>query len=307
MNANLDVVTGAFGFTGRYIARRLLASGRRVTTLTRRPERNDEFGDLVKAIPYHFDNPRALVDSLRGVDTLYSTYWVRFEYGLTTFAKVVADATTLFECAEKAGVRRVVHTSVSNPSLDLPLPYFQGKARLEEALKETVSSYVILRPTLIFGVEDILINNIAYLLRRFPFFAVPGSGEYRVQPVYAGDVAEIAARVGEASENMVVDVAGPEIFTFNQLVRILAEGIGSRVKIVNVNPWVALKLSNLVGLIVDDVILTRDEMDGLMRDLLISADPPAGHTSFSAWVADHASLLGMQYASEMERHFGSIP
>lgn len=307
MNTDLDAVTGAFGFTGRYIARQLLATGRRVITLTGHPDRTDEFADRIQAVPYHFDDRQSLIESLRGVDTLYNTYWVRFEYKQTTFASAVANATTLFECAEKAGVRRVVHTSVSNPSLDLPLPYFQGKARLEEALKNTVSSYAILRPTLIFGVEDILINNIAYLLRRFPFFAVPGSGEYRLQPVYAGDVAEIAARVGQESENLVVDVAGPDIFSFNQLVRLLAEHVGSRAKVVDLNPGIALRLSQLVGWTVGDVILTRDEMEGLMRDLLISADPPAGHTTFKTWVAANASLLGKQYASELERHYGSIP
>ena len=307
MRTDLDAVTGAFGYTGKYIARQLLASGRRVITLTGHPERGDEFGEQVKAVPYHFDDSLALVDSLRGVDTLYNTYWVRFEYGQTTFASAVSNAARLFECAEKAGVRRVVHTSVSNPSLALPLPYFQGKARLEEVLKQTVSSYAILRPTLIFGVEDILINNISYFLRRFPFSAVPGSGEYRVQPVYAGDVAEIAARVGQESENLVLDVAGPDTFTFNQLVRLLAKHVGSRAKVVNLSPGLSLRLSQLIGWTVGDVVLTRDEMEGLMRELLISDQPPAGHTVFSAWVAENASLLGKHYASEIERHFGSIP
>ena len=85
-----------------------------------------------------------------------------------------------------------MHISITNPSLDSPLPYFRGKAILEKEIRASGISHAIVRPTVLFGKEDILINNITYLLRRLPVFAIPGSGDYRLQPIYVEDLAEIA-------------------------------------------------------------------------------------------------------------------
>ena len=248
MNNERIAVTGAFGYTGKYITRRLLAQGKQVITLTGHPERPNEFKGRVEAFPFNFEKPEALTASLLGVETLYNTYWVRFDHGESTFERAVANTRVLINCAQAAGVRRLVHVSISNPSIDSPLPYFRGKALLEEAIQQSGFSYAILRPTVIFGREDVLINNIAYLLRRFPVFAVPGSGDYRLQPVFVEDMANLAVQAGQGDNNLTLDVVGPEIFTFDELVGLIARALGSRRRLIHLPPGLALALSRLVGI-----------------------------------------------------------
>lgn len=298
-----DMVTGAFGFTGRYIARRLIAQGRRVRTLTGHPGRPDPFGGEVTACPFNFDKPEELRESLRGIATLYNTYWVRFPHGERTFEQAVEHTRILLRGAAEAGVRRIVHVSITNAAEASTIPYFHWKGVLERAVRESGLSWAILRPALIFGREDIIINNIAWLLRRFPLFAVFGTGEYQVQPIYVEDLAELAVDAGGREDDMEIDAVGPELFTFTDLVRLIAEKIGSRARIVHLPPTLALKLSGMVGAIVQDVLLTQDELAGLMSDLLVSGRPPTGRTRLSAWLESHAEQVGREYASELARHY----
>lgn len=303
--SELNVVTGAFGYTGKYVARRLLSMGKRVKTLTTHPDRPSPFGDRVSVAPFDFDRPEALIESLRGAAALYNTYWVRFDYGSATFEAAVENTKTLFRAAKEAGVRRVVHVSVSNPSEDSPLSYFRGKALLEKALVESGLSHAIVRPTVTFGDEDILINNIAWLLRRFPVFAILGEGDYRVQPIFVEDVAELMVSAGSQSGNLVVDAAGPEVYTFDTLVRTIKSAVRSRARIVHLPPRLALFLSQVIGVFVGDVVLTQEEVDGLMAGLLVSSGPPTGRTHLSEWLREHAHTVGAKYASEVKRHFRS--
>ena len=299
----LDVVTGAFGYTGKYITRELLARGRRVRTLTGHPDRPNPFGVEIELFPYAFDDPPRLVDALRGADVLYNTYWIRFPKGERTFERAVEHTRILFRAAKEAGVRRVVHVSITNPSEDSPLPYFRGKALCEQALKETGLSYAILRPTVIYGREDILINNIAWFLRRFPIFGIPGDGQYRVQPIYVEDMARQAVALGAREDNAVVDAVGPETFTFDALVRLLRDAVGSRALMVHLPPRMAWAVAQVVGWLVGDVILTWDEVQGLMANLLVSEGPPTGETRFSEWIRENVAWLGRRYASEIARHY----
>jgi uncharacterized protein YbjT (DUF2867 family) len=301
--SELDVVTDATGYSGKYIARRLLAAGRRVKTLTNHPSRPNPFGDQIKALPYHFEDPEKLQRNLQGVATLYNTYWVRFPHGAHSFEKAIANTRALIRAAERAGTRKFVHISIANPSQDSPLAYYRGKAALEAALAQSSLSWEIVRPTVIFGLEDILINNIAWLIRHFPVFAVPGSGEYRLQPVFAEDLAEIAVNAAANEENVTVDAAGPEAFSFNELVRLIARTLGGRIRIVHVNPTLSYYLTRVLGFAVRDVILTREEIQGLMANLLVSSQPPLGRTRLSEWLGQNAARLGSRYASELDRHF----
>lgn len=255
----------------------------------------------MEAHPYHFDRPDELVRSLQGAAVLYNTYWVRFDHTDFTHEQAIRNTLTLFECAVRAGVPRVVHISITNPSLDSPLPYFRGKAHLEEALKETGMSYAILRPTVLFGKEDILINNIAWMLRRFPIFAVFGDGSYRLQPIYVDDLAKLAVQYGQTQENVVIDAIGPETFTYRELVRTIADAIGVRRPIIGVPPSAGLWMAKIIGYIVKDVVMTKEEIEGLMANLLVTSSPPAGTTRFGEWVRENASVLGQRYSSELAR------
>ncbi|HJY87141.1 MAG TPA: NAD(P)H-binding protein [Candidatus Acidoferrales bacterium] len=303
LGSEWNVVTGAFGFTGQYITRRLLSLGRKVRTLARHPSRASPFGNQVEVAPLDFERPDELRRALGDANTLFNTYWVRFEHGRVTFDQAVSNTEKLIRAAKEAGVRRIVHLSVSNPAEDSSLPYFRGKALVEEAIRESGLSYAMIRPTVIFGVEDILINNIAWLLRRFPIFAVPGRGGYRLQPVFVEDVAELAVAAARQTEDSILDAVGPEQFTFDEVVRLIARAVGSKAKIIHVRPKMALWLAGLVGHLVRDVVLTRDEVEGLMANLLVSAGPPTGRTRFSGWLRENADRVGTQYASELARHF----
>jgi len=291
----IDVVTGAFGNIGKHIGDRLLRDGREVRTLTR----SSAYRYNVESLPFNFDNPSNLAESLRGAATLYNTYWVRFAYGKTTHEKAVENSLALIKAAEQAGVRRIVHISITNPSEESALSYFRGKALVEKVITESSLSYAIVRPTVVFGSRSILFNNIAWLLRRFPIFPIPGSGDYQIQPVSVEDVAEIAVSAGQKEDNIVVDAVGPEVYTYDQLVRLIAGRVHSRANIIHVRPRLAFLLAKVVGYLVRDVVITNEEVEGLMANLLVSRGSPTGQMLFSTWLEETGDHLGVHYFSEL--------
>lgn len=296
-------VTGTGSFTGRYIAQRLLDAGHEVIGLSRRPAARHPLTSRVTSRPFNFDRPRALADSLRGVDTLYNTYWIRFARGRTTFDQAVRNTATLVEAAREAGVRRIVHLSVVNATDAPEIPYFAAKARAEELVAQSGISCAIVRPTLTYGDDDILVNNLAWTLRRFPVFGMPGSGRGRLQPVYVDDVAELAVRLGPGITNVTVDAAGPEVYTLREFVEVIRRSVGSRAVVVPMPVPLALVASGVIGVFVRDVVLTPDEVTELEASLLASKGPPTGATSFSAWVAERGSRLGRRWSSELARNY----
>ena len=299
----LNVVTGAFGYTGRYIARRLLSMGEQVATLTGHPERPNPFGGQVRVARFRFDDEGELARSLEGATTLYNTYWVRFPRGEVTFDKAVENTLALIRAARQAGVRRLVHISITNASVDSPFPYFWGKGVLERAIAGAGLSYAIIRPTVVFGPGDVLINNIAWFLRKFPVFAVFGAGDYPIQPVHVEDVAELAVSAAQAEGNVALDAVGPETYTFDEMVRLIAETVGSRARLAHLPPRLAHLLIRVAGCLVRDVVLTSDEVAGLMAGLLVSQDSPTGSTRLSDWLGQNAGVVGTGYASELRRHY----
>jgi len=295
------VVTGAFGYSGRYIARRLLERGCEVRTLTNSPDRKNEFEGRVTASRFHFGDHAKLVESLRGASVLYNTYWVRFNHVDFKHSVAVENTLKLFAAALDAGVRRIVHVSITNPSEDSRLEYFAGKARLETALRQSGLSYAILRPAVLFGKEDVLINNIAWLLRRLPIFGVFGNGEYRLQPIYVDDLARLAVEQGQTEQDCVIDAIGPETFTYRELVEQIGLIVGKARPIISVPPVIGYAVGTALGRLVGDVIITREEIEGLMANLLYVDSPPAGATRLTEWVRQHADTLGRRYASELAR------
>ena len=301
MKQTLHAVTGAFGYSGKYIAKRLLDRGHEVITLTNSLNRANPFDGRVKPYTFNFDNLAELTESLRGVSVLYNTYWVRFNHKMFQHADAVRNTMVLFEAAKTANVERIVHVSITNPSEDSPLEYFSGKAKLERALMESGISHTILRPTVLFGKEDILINNIAWALRRLPVFGVFGSGEYRLQPIYVEDIASLAVEQGAKRDNVIIDAIGPQTFTYKELVNVIGEIIGKERSIISVPPAVGFMVGWVLGKCVGDVMITREEIKGLMADLLFVDSPPAGDTRLTDWIREHADTLGRKYTSELAR------
>jgi NADH dehydrogenase len=298
-----DCVTGALSYTGRHIAIRLLADGRAVRTLTAHPDRDPELAARLEVQPYRFDDPVALARSFDGVTTLYNTYWVRFPYGDTRFETAVAQSRALFNAARRAGVQKIVHVSITNPSLTSDLGYFRGKALVEDALARVGLPYGIVRPTVVFGGTDVLVNNIAWLLRHLPVFAVAGNGAYRVRPVHVDDVARLCVEAAATPEDAIVDAVAPESFAFVDLVRAIGHSIGAARPIVHLPPSAVTVLSRVLGTGLHDALLTKDELAGLMRGLVDTDGPTTGVIDLRSWLLAHRDTVGTVYASELARHY----
>jgi len=296
-------VTGAFSYSGKYITKRLLERGEEVITLTGHSNRPDSFNGQVKVYPLDFDEA-GMTRSLQGADVLVNTYWVRFDKGKNTQPRAVENTRKLVSAAKAAGVKRIVHISIANPSADSHLPYYWGKAANERSVIDSGLGYAILRPTvLVGGGEDILINNIAYLLRRLPFFFIPGDGSYGIQPVYIEDLADLAVEGIYSRDNYTIDAVGPDSYTFKGLVTLVGETIGAKRPLISVPARLALLAAQFLSLFVNDVILTPEEVDGLMANLLVSKEPARAKTAFKDWLRANRDTVGQKYASELQRHY----
>jgi uncharacterized protein YbjT (DUF2867 family) len=298
---SLHAVTGAFGYSGSYIAQQLLDAGHPVLTLTNSPNRDHPLRGQIAVSGLGFDTPEKLVLSMKDVRVLYNTYWVRFNHASFSHADAVANTRTLFRCAAEAGVERIVHVSITNPDVTSPLEYFRGKAILEEDLKCTGVPHTILRPTVLFGPEDILINNIAWALRHLPVFGLFGDGSYKLQPIHVDDLARLAVDAGTRSGNETINAIGPETFTYRDLVAAIGASIGRSRPILNLPPFLAHVCCSVMGKLVRDVIVTRDEIDGLMAGLLEVESPPTGTIRLTDWIRSHADTVGRRYTSELAR------
>jgi NADH dehydrogenase len=301
-DTGLDVVTGAFSYSGSSLTRALLQSGRRVRTLTGHPGRAPA-GTAVDVRPLDFEDQLGLVASLSGVTTLYNTYWVRFARRTVDHERAVANSRALFHAAERAGVQRIVHVSITHPSSTSPLPYFRGKALVERALAECDLSYAVLRPAILFGGDGVLLNNIAWLLRRLPVFAIGGRGDYRIRGIHVDDLAHLCLAKAPETHDSVTDAVGPERPTFTELVGAVRDAVGSRARLLHVPGATVPVFARVLGLALHDVLLTADEYRAMAAGLADTDGPATGPTALSAWLAEHGDGLGLRYANEIERHF----
>ena len=297
-----DVVTGAFSYSGGAIARRLVDAGRHVRTLTGHPDRA-EAGQPIEVRSLDFDDVLGLTRSLDGATTLYNTYWVRFPHGSDDHNRAVANSRTLFHAARQAGVERIVHVSITHPSISSPYAYFRGKAEVERALAEVDVPYAVLRPAILFGGDGVLINNIAWLLRHLPVFGVGGRGDYRIRAIHIDDLASLAVAAGNERANKVIDAVGPERPTFFELVHLVRDAVGSRSLVVRIPGALVPVLASLLGLAFRDVLLTADEFRAMANGLADTDGPTTGVVTMSEWIRANADSLGRTYANEIDRHF----
>jgi nucleoside-diphosphate-sugar epimerase len=299
--AKRAVVVGGTGFTGSRIVERLLSQGFEVTVLTGHPARPHPFDNKINLKPFLFDQPHTLKEVLSGNTLLFNTYWIRFEMGEVTFEKAVKNTLTLFQAAKEAGVERVIHISITNPSKESPYPYFKGKAQIEEALTSSGLSYAILRPALVFGKGDILINNIAWVIRSYHFF--PVFGNPKLTPIYVEDLADAAIRFSQEPKNVVIDAVGPETLSFTELLKTIKSAIRVRALLLRTPLSVALWLAEQLNAILGEPIITRDEIGALLDNLLYSQSNPIGNTSLKKWLFENGEEIGREFASEIKRHY----
>jgi len=305
-DTGLDVVTGAFSYSGGALARSLLQEGRQVRTITGHPGRAPA-GTAIDVHPLDFDDPLGLVASLAGATTLYNTYWVRFSRRTVDHELAIANSRALFHAARRAGVQRIVHVSITHPSSTSPSPYFRGKALVERALAESDLSYAIVRPAILFGGDGVLLNNIAWLLRRLPVFAIGGRGDYRIRGIHIDDLAHLCLAKAAETHDSVTDAVGPERPTFTELVTAIRGAVRSRARLLHVPGVMVPAAARVLGLALRDVLLTPDEYWAMAAGLADTDGPPTGSTALSAWLAEHGDSLGLRYANELERHFDATP
>ena len=305
----MHVVTGAFGYTGRWIAHYLLEKGVQVRTLTNAVGRDDPFDGRVEVHPLDFDDHAALVESLRGAEVLYNTYWVRYNHRRRNFEHGIAveNSKRLFKAAVEAGVERIVHFSVAHPHKAPDWTYFCGKVAVEKYLNDSEYCFAILRPTVLFGGHrNVLINNIAWMLRKFPIFGVFGMGNYPIQPVHVKDVARVAVEQGESRENVTIDVTGPETFRYKEYIGVMAKSMSLRRIILPMPSFVGWLFGKFLGLLLQDLVITRAEIKGLRRGLMASDEDPLGQLKFSEWIAEHGKDFGKRYQNDLkERKYRS--
>jgi NADH dehydrogenase len=301
-DAQIDAVTGAFSYSGAAISRELLAAGHRVRTLTGHPGRAPADSGI-DVRPLDFADADGLRRSLQGVHTLYNTYWVRFARGRVDHPTAVANSRILFDAAARAGVQRIVHVSITHASPGSPYPYFRGKAQVEQHLADAGISHAIARPAILFGRNGVLVNNIAWLLRRLPVFAIGGRGEYRVRAIHVDDLARLCVRLGAPGDNVRLDAVGPQSLTFREMVTVIRAAVGSRSLVIPVPGSLVPPLSAALGLLLRDVLLTREEYQAMAEGLADSDAPSTGEIAFTDWVARHGADLGRSYANELDLHF----
>ena len=305
----MHVVTGAFGYTGRWIAHHLLEKGVQVRTLTNAVGRDDPFDGRVEVHPLDFDDHATLVESLRGAEVLYNTYWVRYNHRRRNFEHGIAveNSKRLFKAAAEAGVERIVHFSVAHPHKAPDWTYFCGKVAVEKYLNDSEYCFAILRPTVLFGGHrNVLINNIAWMLRKFPIFGVFGMGNYPIQPVHVKDVARVAVEQGESRENVTIDVTVPETFRYKEYIGVMAKSMSLRRIILPMPPFVGWLFGKFLGLLLQDLVITRAEIKGLRRGLMASDEDPLGQLKFSEWIAEHGKDFGKRYQNDLkERKYRS--
>ncbi len=301
------VITGAFSYTGSAVARQLVERGWTVHTLTNRARPPGT--EHITTAPFRFEESH-LRKELADADAFINTYWIRLPWKGQTFETAVERSKMLFQVAKEVNVPRVVHVSVSNAADGRNLGYYRGKADVEEALRESGLSYGIVRPTLIVGPSDVLTNNIAWFLRHFPFFPIPGGGDYRLQPVTLEDTARIILDAVEKSTNVEMDAAGKAVMTFREYVRLLARACGVRRPVFGAPAWIAFAALRVMDFILGDITLTKEELLGLEQELLLSHESPRGGESVEEWLMANGESLGKDYINDIHRHFGkgsSVP
>ena len=298
----LNLVTGAFGFTGKYISDLLIKKGEKVRTLTSKTDIN-LYNENIEVFQYNFEDKEYLIKAMSGAEKLFNTYWIRFPYKSHTFEKVVFRTKILIDCAKEADIKKIIHISVSNANSKSKLNYFKYKGIVEEMIKDSKIDYFILRPTIIFGKESILINNIAWFLRKFPIFIVFGKGKYLVQPIFIEDIAKIAVLESDNSANKIIDIVGPEVFEFKEMVNFIKTKISSKCKILYLPTFLFQIFIPILNFLTKDVVLTKEELKALKENLLYSKEEPIGQKKFTDWIEENKFDVGKEYFSELLRHY----
>lgn len=255
-------------------------------------------GPPIEARPHAFGDADALAAAFEGVRTFYNTYWIRTGDS-SGYASALARSKELIDAAAAAGVERIVHMSVLGASEDAPYPYFRAKAEVEEHGRNSGVPFAAVRPALIFGGSSALLSNLAWMLRRLPVMGVAGDGTYRVRPVHVEDVADICVDLADRDladlDGTVVDAVGPDRPTYDELIRHVRTAVGGRARIVHLPVPAVVAGARVLGWILEDEVLTRDELVSTMAGIADTDGPATGATSVIEWIHRRGATLGRDW------------
>ena len=309
MNEDVAAVTGAWSFSGRHVAHRLLANGWTLRSISNRSPHPDDdpYHGQVRRIEYTHDIDR-LATELRTCRVLVSNLWTRHDKPpighkgpWLSHLQAVDQSAVLIMAAAQAGVERLVWTSITNPGQDPDLSYFAGKAVVEQLVRRSGLSYAILRPACFFGGGGILIDNVAWAAQRLPFVPIPDGPPYRIRPIHVEDYADLVVEATASSDDYTIDAVGPDRPEFGELIREVAEAAGSHAKALRL-PIKACRLSYAVaGRILGETVLSDDELTGLSRNRLDSKAESTGSTSLLDWIRTTDEKLGRRFRREPHR------
>ena len=238
MPAKTVAIAGGSGFIGRAIARRLASTGEiKVRVLTRNPDTARARLELpgVEFVRGDVGNPATLKDALAGASAIvdavqFDGYPIENPRRGFTFERIdYGGAAALIAAARQAGVAQFIYVSGAAADENSTHPGFRAKGRAERAIRESGLSYTIFRPSLVYGREDKVVNGLARAIRFAPVMGVPGTGRQNVQPVLVDDLAAcVALAVSGRGRNQTYDIGGPDLMTFDEMMKVIMDASGHR-------------------------------------------------------------------------------
>jgi uncharacterized protein YbjT (DUF2867 family) len=277
----LVTVFGGSGFVGRHVVRALANRDYRIRVAVRRPELTGYLQPLgrvgqIHAVQANVRFPQSVEAAVHDADAVVNLVGILFEKGRQRFDAVqAAGAETIARAAHAAGAS-LVHVSAIGANEHSPSHYARSKAAGERLVLAAQPQAVIMRPSFVFGPEDEFFNRFAALARISPLLPLPGGGETRSQPVFAGDVAEAIGKAvdGDARAGTVYELGGPEVRSFKELMEFMLATIQRRRLLVPV-PYAAMKLQATFLQYLPKPPLTPDQVEMLKPDNVVAAEARA--------------------------------
>jgi uncharacterized protein YbjT (DUF2867 family) len=303
MDDRIVAIAGGSGFIGRTIARRLAALPQlRVRVLSRDPGRARAKlagleADFVRG---EVTEPGTLPAALAGASAVVSA--VQFDgypienprRGLTFERIDLGGTLALLAAAKAAGVTRFIYISGAAADENSRHPGFRAKGKAERAIRESGLEYTILRPSLVYGPDDTVVNGFAKAIRLAPVFPVPGSGRQTLQPVLVDDLAAcVALAISGRGQNGTYEIGGPDLMTFDDLIRLIMDLTGHRRPIVHV-PESVMRAMGAIAEMLPTPPLSRDAVTFVTADNACDIAPLVAEFGVQLTPA----RVGMQYLAK---------
>jgi uncharacterized protein YbjT (DUF2867 family) len=224
-------IAGATGFVGGHLTEELLLQGHQLVLLSHNRKAVDRIG--VSFVQGDISEPDSFLAAVKGCDAVINLVGIIREFPAKniTFERLHVEATAnMISVAQRAGVLRYLQISALGARLDAVSAYHQTKWRAEELVRGSGLAWTIFRPSIIFGVGDAFVNMLAGQLKLAPVMPVIGSGQYRLQPLHADDLARCFARSLEMPETAghSYDLCGPDRFSYCELLDCIANAMGKK-------------------------------------------------------------------------------